>query len=120
MSITKSERLLREIKLRKGMTHGECVQFLLDLRDGFGNTVYDSNKDQGLYSALLYGTRNRTGLFEKYCEQDSEGRYHVVRTITGPFTEGRRTFTVATPTTNTTRRWPAQRRSNAWPVSDYL
>lgn len=90
--MTKSERLLREIKIRGSMTHGEIVQFLLDLRDGFGNTEYDYEVHGSNWNALLYGTKERTGLLERFCDQNEDGSYSVVRKISAPFTKARRVF----------------------------
>lgn len=89
--MTKSERLLREIKVRNGMTHKEVVQFLLDTTYGQGTYLY--NKDcRGYWSHSLYGDRHRYGLLEKYCEKNKNGKYKVVRKISGPFCTARRQF----------------------------
>ena len=93
-NITKTERLLREMRRvveerEYGMAHKEIIQFILDMRDGIGNTEYDYNYHGDLWNAQLYGTRDRTGVLENFCTQSVTGRYKVTRNIRGPFTTKR-------------------------------
>jgi len=93
--MTKTERLLREMRHTGGMTFGEMVQFVLDMQYGFGNETYDSTRDRGVWGATLFGTRDRVGVLERYCEQDNTtGKYHVVRKIVGPYCPRRRQFDI--------------------------
>jgi len=68
------------------MTHKEIVQFLLDLRDGFGNTEFNHEKHGDFWNAQLYGTRDRTGILEKFCTKNLMDKYVVKKHISAPFT----------------------------------
>ena len=88
IEMTRTERLLREMKTRRTMSHNDIVQYLLDMRYGFDRM--DAAEWPGYWNAQLYGTRDRTGVLERFCEQDDAGSYQVVRKISGPFTTYRK------------------------------
>lgn len=86
---TNTEKLLKRIKKMGGMTRKEMVKFLFQLNGNGASTYGTVDSDRGAYSALLYGTRTRTGILENFCEKNDDGTYSVVRKIRGPFTTAR-------------------------------
>jgi len=86
MSVT--EKLLKEIKNRKGMTRKDMVEFLV----GLNGYVYRAYEDRGNYNALLYGTSERAGVLERFCDRTEKGSkvvYTVRNPERGPFTVSR-------------------------------
>lgn len=84
--VTKTQKLLNAMKRRKsGFTPTEAVSFLLGFR-------YEPKLDgSGKYNALLYGTRDRAGILERFCKRTAEGKYRVVKAVAPPFTVARKT-----------------------------
>lgn len=85
---TKTEKLLKAIEKRGGMTRKQMVQFLL----GLDNCQYIPNEDRGTYNATLYGTSSRKGILERFCKADRSGSYPVYKvkkTYNSPFTVSR-------------------------------
>lgn len=87
---TNTEKLLKEIKKKGGMTRVQMVKRLLQFA-GQGAKSYDSKKDRGLYGSLLYGTSTRQGILERFCTKQADGTYKVTKKIKGPFTAPRPT-----------------------------
>jgi len=86
--MTRTERLLREMKTRGGMTRKEITQYLLDLK--YGVDMQDASDWPGYWNAQLYGTPARTGVLDVFCEQSDDGVYTVVRKVAAPFTSVRK------------------------------
>lgn len=85
--LTKTEKLLKAIDRKGGMTRKEMVSFLL----GLSGQEYEANYDRGTYNALLYGTSDRAGILERFCDKDTTERFPVytLRNTSGPFTQSR-------------------------------
>lgn len=70
--VTKTEKLLNEVKKRGSMSHKDIVKFLLR---GTGN---DYNSDTRThYDSMLYGTSSRDGIFDTRLFRNDDGTYSV-------------------------------------------
>ena len=87
---TNTEKLLNRLRT-KPMTRKEIVKYLLQLNGQGAKSYNDSDSNRGLYSALLYGTTERTGILERFCSKDFSGKWYVPKycTINAPFTTRR-------------------------------
>jgi hypothetical protein len=72
--MTKTERLLREVKRRGGMTHNEITTYLAG---GRNRVVRDGMITRDYWNAQLFGTRVRLGLVGRFLKVRKNGMYVV-------------------------------------------
>lgn len=91
---TKTEKLLRAIKRAgdDGMTRKQMVKFLLKL----SGREYRGTLNRDTYNALLYGTSDRQGILERFCDatlnDDDRTSYVIAAPIKAPFTPRREQY----------------------------
>lgn len=77
----KFEALLKAMATRP-MNRKEITNFLI-ARSG-GRLSYEQAFDY--YNSSLYGTSTRVGILDRFCRQNSDGRYQTIRKVEAPFT----------------------------------
>lgn len=76
----KFEALLKTLAQRP-MNYTEIRNWLASRSAG-----YQAFEDTKLYDFSLYGTGEKVGLLERFCRQNTDGRYQTVRKVRAPFT----------------------------------